>query len=113
LLSSESLSNVYSERECPQVAPSFFNQARGREAPVRTIPGSSSHYLAAPLVCPSVSGHTEIAVDYSAERTILTTHANRDRDRSYDIAGARNNGMLPTGVLYGYGSQEELIEAGA
>jgi phosphoglycolate phosphatase len=34
-------------------------------------------------------------------------------DRSYDIIGARNNWMLPVGVLYGYGSREELVEAGA
>jgi phosphoglycolate phosphatase len=34
-------------------------------------------------------------------------------DRSYDIIGARHNGMLPIGVLYGYGSKEELVEAGA
>lgn len=34
-------------------------------------------------------------------------------DRSYDIIGARNNGMLGFGVLYGYGSKEELVQAGA
>jgi phosphoglycolate phosphatase len=34
-------------------------------------------------------------------------------DRSYDIVGARNNGMRSLGVLYGYGSRDELIEAGA
>jgi phosphoglycolate phosphatase len=34
-------------------------------------------------------------------------------DRSYDIIGARNNGMLALGVLYGYGSKEELAQAGA
>jgi phosphoglycolate phosphatase len=34
-------------------------------------------------------------------------------DRSYDIVGARNNGMRTLGVLYGYGSRDELIEAGA
>jgi phosphoglycolate phosphatase len=34
-------------------------------------------------------------------------------DRSYDMIGARNNGLRTIGVLYGYGSQEELITAGA
>jgi phosphoglycolate phosphatase len=34
-------------------------------------------------------------------------------DRSYDIIGARNNGMPALGVLYGYGSKEELAQAGA
>jgi phosphoglycolate phosphatase len=34
-------------------------------------------------------------------------------DRSHDMIGARNNGMAAVGVLYGYGSREELIGAGA
>ena len=34
-------------------------------------------------------------------------------DRSHDIVGAKNNGMGAIGVLYGYGSRQELIEAGA
>jgi len=34
-------------------------------------------------------------------------------DRSYDMVGARNNGLRAIGVLYGYGSRDELIEAGA
>jgi phosphoglycolate phosphatase len=34
-------------------------------------------------------------------------------DRSHDMIGARNNSMGALGVLYGYGSREELIEAGA
>jgi phosphoglycolate phosphatase len=34
-------------------------------------------------------------------------------DRSHDMIGARNNGMGALGVLYGYGSRKELIEAGA
>ena len=34
-------------------------------------------------------------------------------DRSHDIIGAKNNRMGAIGVLYGYGSREELIEAGA
>ncbi len=34
-------------------------------------------------------------------------------DRSHDMIGARNNGMTAIGVLYGYGSREELVDAGA
>jgi phosphoglycolate phosphatase len=34
-------------------------------------------------------------------------------DRSHDMIGARNNGIRGIGVLYGYGSKDELIEAGA
>ena len=34
-------------------------------------------------------------------------------DRKYDILGARENGLPCIGVLYGYGSREELSAAGA
>ena len=34
-------------------------------------------------------------------------------DRSHDMLGAAANGMLAVGVLYGYGSREELEAAGA
>jgi len=34
-------------------------------------------------------------------------------DRSHDIIGAKMNGMGGIGVLYGYGSRTELVEAGA
>ena len=34
-------------------------------------------------------------------------------DRSHDVVGARRNGMTAIGVLYGYGSREELTNAGA
>jgi phosphoglycolate phosphatase len=34
-------------------------------------------------------------------------------DRSHDMVGARNNGMGAIGVLYGYGSRQELMSAGA
>ena len=34
-------------------------------------------------------------------------------DRSHDMVGARNNGMKGIGVLYGYGSRDELTAAGA
>src|SRR5215470_329454 len=34
-------------------------------------------------------------------------------DRSHDVVGARRNGMTAIGVLYGYGSENELRGAGA
>ena len=34
-------------------------------------------------------------------------------DRRHDIEGARANGVDSLGVLYGYGSREELLQAGA
>jgi phosphoglycolate phosphatase len=34
-------------------------------------------------------------------------------DRSQDIVGAKANGVFPIGVLWGYGSHEELTTAGA
>lgn len=47
----------------------------------------------------------EAAVDPS--RTLMIG------DRSHDMVGARNNGMKGIGVLYGYGSRDELTQAGA
>jgi phosphoglycolate phosphatase len=34
-------------------------------------------------------------------------------DRAHDMIGARNNAMSAIGVLYGYGSRDELVDAGA
>ena len=34
-------------------------------------------------------------------------------DRSFDMIGARNNGMTAVGVLYGYGTKKELLAGGA
>ena len=34
-------------------------------------------------------------------------------DRKHDVLGAKSNGMDAVGVLFGYGSREELTEAGA
>lgn len=34
-------------------------------------------------------------------------------DRAQDVRAARQNGLVPVGVTYGYGSREELLEAGA
>jgi phosphoglycolate phosphatase len=34
-------------------------------------------------------------------------------DRSHDVVGAKANGVFPIGVLWGYGSRDELAAAGA
>jgi len=34
-------------------------------------------------------------------------------DRSHDVVGGQNNGMMTLGVLYGYGTRQELLNAGA
>jgi len=34
-------------------------------------------------------------------------------DRSHDMVGAEENGLAGVGVLYGYGSRDELVRAGA
>jgi phosphoglycolate phosphatase len=58
------------------------------------------------------------------DKTELLTYALRETgidpasavmigDRRHDIIGARNNRMTGIGVTYGYGSREELVEAGA
>ncbi len=49
---------------------------------------------------------------------LKTTSADPSRsvmigDRSHDMIGARNNGMKAIGVLYGFGSEQELTAAGA
>ena len=48
-----------------------------------------------------------------AETSIDPTNALMIGDRSHDIVGARNNGMRALGVLYGFGSRDELLQAGA
>ena len=34
-------------------------------------------------------------------------------DRLHDVIGAKANDVLPIGVLWGYGSREELVSTGA
>ncbi len=34
-------------------------------------------------------------------------------DRKHDVLGAKETGIASVGVLYGYGSRQELTEAGA
>ena len=47
------------------------------------------------------------------EAKVDPQHAIMIGDRSHDVVGARTNGMTAIGVLYGYGSEAELRDAGA
>jgi phosphoglycolate phosphatase len=47
------------------------------------------------------------------EAKVDPRHAVMIGDRSHDVIGARTNGMTAIGVLYGYGSEAELRDAGA
>ena len=47
------------------------------------------------------------ALGASRENTVMVG------DRSHDIIGAKKHGLASVGVLYGYGSREELTAAGA
>ena len=51
-------------------------------------------------------------IAYALE-TAGVTEAVMVGDRSHDILGAKSNGLVSVGVLYGYGSREELEAAGA
>src|SRR3954452_1857475 len=48
-----------------------------------------------------------------AEAKVDPQHAIMIGDRSHDVVGARSNCMTAIGVLYGYGSETELRDAGA
>jgi phosphoglycolate phosphatase len=51
---------------------------------------------------------------YALKTTAVeSSHATMIGDRSHDMIGARNNGIKGIGVLYGYGSAQELTAAGA
>jgi phosphoglycolate phosphatase len=51
---------------------------------------------------------------YALEETSTDpAHAIMIGDRKHDIIGAANNGLQAIGVLYGYGSRDELSKAGA
>jgi phosphoglycolate phosphatase len=52
-------------------------------------------------------GHVIESASLSSDETLMVG------DRMYDILGAKKNGCLSLGVTYGYGSEEELRNAGA
>ena len=52
-------------------------------------------------------------IAYALEKAGKTGGAVMVGDRKHDMEGARANGLPSIGVLYGYGSREELEAAGA
>ena len=59
-------------------------------------------------------GQKEQVIAYTMEQAgVQRAGAWMVGDRKHDVLGARENGLPCAGVLYGYGSREELEEAGA
>jgi len=54
----------------------------------------------------------ELIAHVLAEESIQASKAVMVGDREHDIAGALANGVIPVGILWGYGSQQELTGAG-
>lgn len=55
----------------------------------------------------------ELLAHILAQHGLVTDQCVMVGDRKYDIIGARATGMRSIGVLWGYGSREELEQAGA
>ena len=55
----------------------------------------------------------ELIAHVLAEESISASNAVMIGDREHDIKGALTNAVMPVGVLWGYGSREELTRAGA
>ena len=61
----------------------------------------------------SLSDKTELLAHVLEREGILPDEAVMIGDRRFDMSGAQNHGIRAVGVLWGYGSAEELMEAGA
>lgn len=59
------------------------------------------------------SDKSELLAHALRESTASSVESVMIGDRSHDMLGAVNNGLTGIGVLYGYGSREELVRAGA
>lgn len=57
----------------------------------------------------------DLVIRYAIDSCNITDlyHTVMVGDRCYDILGGKDNGLKTIGVLYGYGSREELAESGA
>lgn len=66
---------------------------------------------------PDLSGNhsdkTELIAHVLSSEGIVSANAAMIGDREYDVIGARANGVLAVGALWGFGSKTELKEAGA
>lgn len=70
------------------------------------------------FVAGSTLDETRTRKDEVIEYALKSMNVDKSRalmigDREHDIIGARKNGLKSMGVLYGYGSKEELMKAGA
>ena len=73
-------------------------------------------FVCGSLMDESRSKKSEV-ISYALQRCGLS-ESDKERvlmigDRFHDIEGAKQNGLKSCGVLFGYGSREELVEAGA
>ncbi len=59
------------------------------------------------------SNKEELIAHVLTEESIAANTAIMVGDRKHDVRGAVTNGVTPLGVLWGYGSRQELTEAGA
>lgn len=55
----------------------------------------------------------ELLAHILAQHGLAPDHCVMVGDRKYDVIGARANGMRSVGILWGYGSRDELEQAGA
>ncbi len=61
----------------------------------------------------SLGDKTELLAHVLSSEEIRPEEAVMIGDRKHDVIGARNHGIRSIGVLWGYGSEQELREAGA
>lgn len=61
----------------------------------------------------SLTDKAELIKHVMREESIAAKYATMIGDRSHDIIGARSNAIRSVGVLWGYGSRQELQDAGA
>lgn len=61
----------------------------------------------------TLSDKTELLAQVLESESILPRDAVMIGDRRFDMIGAKNHGIPALGVLWGYGSEEELTRAGA
>ena len=75
-------------------------------------PGTAAIPISLDAVSPDADIHDLLAAVLRVER-IDPNRAVMVGDRSHDMIGARANGVRAIGVLWGYGSRQELEAAGA
>jgi phosphoglycolate phosphatase len=61
----------------------------------------------------SLSDKTDLLRHIIESEDLLPRHTVMIGDRSFDIIGAKNHGIRAIGVLWGYGTEDELSNAGA